>query len=140
MGVRFLKSQEIRSAVCETLKPAACLLRSKSLQPPIFPVLRLALKLQQLHSFSVPKSSEPLQRDWLMSYLSCLVQSHRVMSASMAQTPTGSPSPTVFTRSAWLLIDHLMSRVCNRVPGVSFVSYHLTDLKYADDAFLLRTS
>lgn len=138
--MRFSKSQEIRSAVCETLKPAACLLRSKSLQPPIFPVLRLALKLQQLHSFSVPKSSEPLQRDWLISYLSCLIQSHRVMSASMAQAPTDSSSPTLFTRAAWLLIDHLVSRVCNRVPGVSFVSYHLTDLMYADDAFLLRTS
>ncbi|CAM4607654.1 unnamed protein product [Leuciscus chuanchicus] len=38
------------------------------------------------------------------------------------------------------IIDHLMSRVCERVPGVSFGSYHLTDLEYADDTILLSTS
>ncbi|KAG7507653.1 hypothetical protein JOB18_040880 [Solea senegalensis] len=35
------------------------------------------------------------------------------------------------------IIGHLMSRVCERVPGVSFGSYHLTDLGYADDTILL---
>ncbi len=38
------------------------------------------------------------------------------------------------------IIDHLMSKVCERVPGVSFGSYHLTDLEYADDTILLSTS
>ncbi|GAA6087975.1 gamma-aminobutyric acid receptor subunit alpha-2-like [Tachysurus ichikawai] len=38
------------------------------------------------------------------------------------------------------IIDHLMSRVWERVPGVSFGSYHLTDLEYADDTILLSTS
>ncbi|XP_045915344.1 SLAIN motif-containing protein 1-like [Micropterus dolomieu] len=38
------------------------------------------------------------------------------------------------------IIDHLMSRVCERVPGVAFGSYYLTDLEYADDTILLSTS
>ncbi|KAL1273454.1 hypothetical protein QQF64_029316 [Cirrhinus molitorella] len=38
------------------------------------------------------------------------------------------------------IIDHLMSKVCERVPGVPFGSYHLTDLEYADDTILLSTS
>ncbi|GAA6065153.1 SLAIN motif-containing protein 1-like [Tachysurus ichikawai] len=38
------------------------------------------------------------------------------------------------------IIDHLMFRVWDRVPGVSFGSYHLTDLEYADDTILLSTS
>lgn len=33
-----------------------------------------------------------------------------------------------------------MSGVCERVPEVSFGSYHLTDLEYADDTFLLGKS
>ncbi|KAL1246814.1 hypothetical protein QQF64_034817 [Cirrhinus molitorella] len=36
--------------------------------------------------------------------------------------------------------DHLMSKVCERVPGVPFGSYHLTDLEYADNTILLSTS
>ncbi|GAA6085621.1 SLAIN motif-containing protein 1-like, partial [Tachysurus ichikawai] len=35
------------------------------------------------------------------------------------------------------IIDYLMSRVWERVPGVSFGSYLLTDLEYADDTILL---
>ncbi|GAA6104692.1 SLAIN motif-containing protein 1-like [Tachysurus ichikawai] len=38
------------------------------------------------------------------------------------------------------ITDHLMSRVWERVPRVSFRSYHLTDLEYADDTILLSTS
>ncbi|MCJ8734524.1 hypothetical protein PDJAM_G00236670 [Pangasius djambal] len=38
------------------------------------------------------------------------------------------------------IIDHLMSKVCERVPGVPFGSYHLTDLEYADDTILFSTS
>lgn len=38
------------------------------------------------------------------------------------------------------IIDHLMSRVCERVPGVSFGNSHLTDLEYADDTILLSMS
>ncbi|GAA6084547.1 SLAIN motif-containing protein 1-like [Tachysurus ichikawai] len=33
-----------------------------------------------------------------------------------------------------------MSRVWERFPGLSFGSYHLTDLEYADDTILLSTS
>lgn len=33
-----------------------------------------------------------------------------------------------------------LSRVCKRVPGVSFGNYHLTDLEYADDTILLSTT
>ncbi|MCJ8749435.1 hypothetical protein PDJAM_G00176320 [Pangasius djambal] len=38
------------------------------------------------------------------------------------------------------IIDHLMSKVCERIPGVPFGSYHLTDLEYADDTILFSTS
>ncbi|KAL1276258.1 hypothetical protein QQF64_035881 [Cirrhinus molitorella] len=38
------------------------------------------------------------------------------------------------------IIDHLMSKVCERIPGVPFGSYHLTDLEYTDDTILLSTS
>lgn len=38
------------------------------------------------------------------------------------------------------IIDHLMFRVCERIPGVSLGNYHLTDLEYADDTILLSTS
>lgn len=34
------------------------------------------------------------------------------------------------------IVDHLMYRVCIRVPGASFSSYHLTDLEYADNTAL----
>lgn len=38
------------------------------------------------------------------------------------------------------IIDHLMSKVCELVPGVTFGDYHLTDLEYADDTILLTSS
>lgn len=38
------------------------------------------------------------------------------------------------------IIDHPMSTVCERVPRVSFGSYHLTNLEYADGTILLSTS
>ncbi|CAH1233196.1 Hypp638 [Branchiostoma lanceolatum] len=35
------------------------------------------------------------------------------------------------------VIDYLMTKVCERVPGVSFGQYNLADLEYADDTTLL---
>ncbi|CAH1233298.1 Hypp676 [Branchiostoma lanceolatum] len=37
-------------------------------------------------------------------------------------------------------IDYLMTKVCERVPGVSFGQYNLADLEYADDTTLLADS
>lgn len=63
---------------------------------------------------------------------------HRAVSISTA--PTGFPSPVAAPDLFNCIIDHPMSRVCERVPRVSFDSYHLTDLGYADDTILLGTS
>ncbi|CAH1242627.1 Hypp6909 [Branchiostoma lanceolatum] len=38
------------------------------------------------------------------------------------------------------VIDYLMTKVCERVPGVSFGQYNLADLEYADDTTLLADS
>ena len=38
------------------------------------------------------------------------------------------------------IIDYLMTKVSERVPGVSFGSYHLADLEYADDTALFTES
>ena len=38
------------------------------------------------------------------------------------------------------VIDHLMTQVKERIQGVSFGNYHLTDLEYADDTIILATT
>ena len=38
------------------------------------------------------------------------------------------------------VVDYLMSKVAERVPGVDFGSYNLGDLEYADDTALLTGS
>ena len=38
------------------------------------------------------------------------------------------------------VIDYLMARVIERIPGVSFGNFHLADLEYADDTLILATT
>lgn len=38
------------------------------------------------------------------------------------------------------IIDHLMTAVCDRLPGIQLGDYHLTDLDYADDTTLFCNS
>ena len=67
------------------------------------------------------------------------------MFASTTLSPTGSPSPAELDKVMWLPLicsaDYLIvENVSAMVPGSQLGPYHLTDLKYADDAAIFATN